>query len=511
MNIATENAATIAIVLVAIGILGWGYYRARPFGKLGILAWLQSVSLMMPWLVFFGLFAAGIYLNIIGVIFLLVVSAAAYIFFGSQLRNASKDTELRARLEALLKQQQNATEEELPTSPLSGDLPPSTSATPEATATTRTSELLTIPTEDLKTIQGIFGIDTFFATETISYQEGAIFKGNLRGDVQTVHAQLSTLLKERLGERYRLFLVKNQDEKPVVIVLPSSNDPQPLSLNQKILAGLLFLATVATSCETAGLVLGFDVFNNVNRTVEVLPFALGIWAVLLTHEIGHQVLAKRHQVKFSWPFFIPAWQLGSFGALNRFESLLPNRQVLFDVAFAGPAAGGLLSLVMLLAGLLLSHPGSLFQIPSEFFKGSILVGTLSKVVLGSALEQPLVDVHPLMVIGWLGLVITAINLMPAGQLDGGRIVQAIYGRKIAGRTTVATLIVLGIASLVNPVALYWAIVILFLQRTPERPSLEDVSEPDDARAALGLLALFLMIATLIPLTPAVAGRLGIGS
>jgi len=121
-----------------------------------------------------------------------------------------------------------------------------------------------------------------------------------------------------------------------------------------------------------------------------------------------------------------------------------------------------------------------------------------------------VDVHPLALLGWLGLVITALNLMPAGQLDGGRIVQAIYGRKTAGRATVVTLIVLAIASLANPLALYWAALILFLQRPLERPAINELAEPDDARAALGLLALFLMLATLVPLTPSLAGRLGIG-
>jgi membrane-associated protease RseP (regulator of RpoE activity) len=196
--------------------------------------------------------------------------------------------------------------------------------------------------------------------------------------------------------------------------------------------------------------------------------------------------------------------------LNRFESWLPNRKVLFDVAFAGPAAGGVLAFVMLLIGLLLSHPESGVQMPASFFQGSILVGTLARVVLGSGLHQAVVHVHPLVVVGWLGLIINALNLMPAGQLDGGRIVQAIYGRKTAGRTTVATLILLAIAALVNPLALYWAIVILFLQRELERPSFNELTEPDDARAALGILALFLMITTLIPLTPSLAGRLGIG-
>jgi len=150
-------------------------------------------------------------------------------------------------------------------------------------------------------------------------------------------------------------------------------------------------------------------------------------------------------------------------------------------------------------------------VPTEFFQGSVLVGTLSRLILGSQLHQTSIDVHPLTLIGWFGLVITALNLMPAGQLDGGRIMQAIYGRKIAGRSTIATFIVLAIASLANPLALYWALVILILQRNLERPSLNELTEPNDTRAALGLLVFLLMILTLFPLTPALATWLGIGS
>ncbi|NEO62281.1 MAG: site-2 protease family protein, partial [Moorea sp. SIO4G2] len=175
--------------------------------------------------------------------------------------------------------------------------------------------------------------------------------------------------------------------------------------------------------------------------------------------------------------------------------------------------GGLVSLVMLMVGLVLSHQGSAFQVPAEFFQGSILVGGLAKLVLGSALQESLVDVHPLTIVGWLGLTITALNLMPAGQLDGGRIVQAIYGRKTARLTTIATLVILGILALINPgnpIILYWGILILFLQRSLERPSLNEITELDDTRALWGLLALFLMVATLIPINSALAGRLGIG-
>lgn len=511
------------ILIAALAILGWGFYRAQPFGKLGILAWLQSVALMLPWLMVFGLFALGIYINLASVLFLLLLSIISYIVLGRQLRAvaAQEGGKLPPSLSVPLTSA-SATDDPDPAAHQTAhstansadspqpDSPQPASPQPTSSPAKLPPDLPPMPTADVQTVKGIFGIDTFFATETIAYQNGAIFRGNLRGDPDAVHQQLTALLEERLADRYRLFLVEGVEERPVVVVLPSANDPKPSGLTQKILAFILGLATLATSLEVGGLMQGFDFSSTPERYAEVLPIAGGIWAVLLTHEIGHWLLAKRYQIRLSLPYLIPTWQIGSFGGLTRFESLLPNRTALFDIAFAGPAAGGLVALLMLVVGLVLSHPGSFFQVPAEFLQSSILVGTLARIVLGNSVQAEIVDLHPLVVLGWLGLVITAINLMPAGQLDGGRIVQAIYGRKIAGRTTVATLIVLGLAVLVNPLSLYWAIVILFLQRDLERPALNELTEPDDARAALGLLILFLMAATLLPLTPSLAGRLGIG-
>lgn len=488
----SETPILGTILLIAFAILGWGFYRARPFGKLGILAWLQSAVLMTPWLLFFGLFAAGIYINIVGILFLVVGSAGLYIYLGRRLRAAGQDEILKQRATERLADQASTQAENIPQ------------------PTVAVVEIMPIPEQDLTTIKTIFGIDTFFATETTPYKDGAIFTGNLRGEAQEVHDRLSKSLQEKIGDKYRLFLLENTDGKPVVVVLPSTNAPRPTTLAQKAFAAILAIATVGTSLETAGLLLNFDLFGAPARLGEALPIGLGIFAVLIAHEIGHWIIARRYQVRLSWPFFLPAIQIGSFGTITKFESLLPNRTALFDIAVAGPVAGGIVSLLMLIAGLLLSHPGSLFQLPNQFFQGSILVGSLARVVLGSALQSPLVNVDPLVVIGWLGLVITALNLMPAGQLDGGRIVQAIYGRKTAGRATFATLVLLALVSLGNTLAMYWAIVILLLQRDLEGPSLNEITEPDDARAALGLLVLFLMITTLLPLTPALAGRLGIG-
>jgi membrane-associated protease RseP (regulator of RpoE activity) len=493
MSIASETPLVAAIVLVAFGILGWGFYRARPFGKLGILAWLQSVVLTTPWLIFFGLFAAGIYINIVGILFLMLVFTALYVYLGKQLRAAGQDALIQKKAaERLASQSQGS------------------SLDTNLTTAVNTPEIIPVPEEDLISIKSIFGIDTFFATETIPYQNGAIFKGNLRGEAEATYRRLSGSLQEKLSNKYRLFLVENTDNKPVVVILPSLNDPQPATIAQNVFAGILLIATIVTSFEAAGLLLNFDFFSQPQRYLEVLPIGLGIFVILIIHEIGHWVIARRYQVRLGLPFFLPAIQIGSFGAITRFESLLPSRKVLFDIALAGPAAGGIVSMLILVLGLLLSNPASLFQLPSEFFHGSILVGSLAKVILGSTLQAGIVNVNPLVIVGWVGLVITALNLMPAGQLDGGRIVQAIYGRKIASRATLATIAVLVLVALGNPLAMYWAIVIVFLQRDLERPSLNEITEPDDARAILGLLALFLMIATLLPLTPALAGRLGIG-
>ncbi len=493
------NTTTIALLIITIGILGWGYYRNRDLGKFGILSWLQSAVLMIPWLLSFGTLSAGLYINLAGILLLLVISSGLYIWLGSQVRLAAQDPETAVKIADRLAKSRS---KQLAKAPENGEQ-----------ALSIDTDVLSLSEADLSSIRGIFGIDTFYATETLAYQQGAIFKGNLRGDAAAVHRRLTDKLHDKFGEKYRLFLVPDPDERPVVVVLPSTNDPQPATVGQQILGLVMFVATIATSLEAMGVFLGFDFYEHTDRIKEILPLSLGIWTILIAHELGHQVLARMRQIKIGLPFFLPTGQIGAFGAITRFESLVPDRSVLFDVALAGPATGGLVSLIMLVIGLLLSHPGGGLEIPSQFLQGSILVGTIAKIVLGATIHQANISIHPLVVIGWLGLVINALNLMPAGQLDGGRIVQAIYGRKTAQRSTLVTLVILGFVAFFNPanlVILYWLILVGFLQRALERPSLDEITEPNDARAALGLLALFLMAATVIPFSPDLAGRLGIG-
>lgn len=491
---------TALIVLIGIGIVGWGYWKSRPNGQLGLYTWLQSVMLLLPWVIFFGLFSAGMYLDLTGMLVLFVASTAGYVVLGNKIRTIAPE-ELARRAEALIKARAEVDAPKDSTDPTS-------ISSETALPTIDGNNIVPIPDEELQLIRGIFGLDTFFATETLPFQDGVVFNGNLRGELNSTFDKLTVKLAEKVGDRYRLFLIENKDLRPTIVVLPRSNDPKALTPPQQILAVVLFFVTIATCLETSGILQGFDFYVSLNRYREVLPIGLGIISILVAHELGHWLMARRYDVKLSLPFFLPTWEIGAFGALTNFQSILKSRNVLFDIAIAGPAAGGLLSFGLLLTGLLLSNETSQFKVPTEFFQGSVLVGTMARVILGNAVQNETVNVNPMVILGWLGLVINAINLMPAGRLDGGRIVQAIYGRKIANRATTATLIVLTLVSLVNPLALYWAIVILFLQRNLERPSLNEITEPDDTRAALGLLSLFLMITVLLPLTPSLAGRLG---
>ncbi|ABD02230.1 MULTISPECIES: site-2 protease family protein [unclassified Synechococcus] len=486
MNIAAE--ITPLFLLGTLAFLGWGFWRARRRGSLAVWVWLQGSLLLLPWVVFLGLLLLGIYLNFAGFLVLLLVFTGLYIAVGRKTRQLAQQ-ELQARREQLARLEEQ------------GEAPSAGEAPLEAPAV-----LQRISAEDLQAIQSIFGLDTFFVTETVPYGEGAIFKGNLRQEAEVVVPLLVEKLKEQVGSRYQLFLVEDPAEKPAVVVLPDPIVNYRASVGAQILAGALLVFSFVATLEVGANLLGFRLLDAPGRWVEALPVAAGIFAILLVHETGHRWMAGKYGVRLSPAFVIPSLGIGTLGSLNRIQSPVPSRKALFDIAFAGPAASGILSLLVLLAGLKLSGSEGLY-VPTEIFRSSILVGTLARLVLGSQLQAELVPIHPFVAVGWIGLAITALSLLPAGQLDGGRIVQAVYGRKTAARATFITLIALAVAAISNVLALYWALLILFIAREPERPPQDEITETDGQRDALALLALFLMVMTLLPIAPALAGFL----
>jgi len=223
----SNNFTLIAIILLALSLIIWGYNRAKPFGEIGILAWLQSLTLMTPWIVFFSLLATGIYINFITVILLLVLSSGVYIYLGNLIRKKAENTinnndlsKIKKELIENFNKNQEIAEnkENLPQNnniaSLKGNQFP-------VKIEQIKPDFSPIDDEDLKVIKSIFGIDTFFITETIPYQEGVILKGNLRGEADITHQHLTEKLTKKLEDKYRLFLVETPEGKPVVIILRS--------------------------------------------------------------------------------------------------------------------------------------------------------------------------------------------------------------------------------------------------------------------------------------------------
>jgi membrane-associated protease RseP (regulator of RpoE activity) len=186
-----------------------------------------------------------------------------------------------------------------------------------------------------------------------------------------------------------------------------------------------------------------------------MPFAMALMAILLSHEMGHYLTAKRYCINASPPYFLPApiefTFIGTLGAFIRLRSPVVDRRQLMDVGAAGPWVGFVVALLMLVVGLQRSYviPPGHFDAPMviEVARGNWLVGDslitwgLRHFLIGDGTAV----LHPLAVAGWVGMLVTALNLLPLGQLDGGHILYALFGdrQRYVGVVAWLGLVVLG--------------------------------------------------------------------
>ncbi|KAM3346502.1 hypothetical protein ACQJBY_020837 [Aegilops geniculata] len=241
-------------------------------------------------------------------------------------------------------------------------------------------------------------------------------------------------------------------------------------------------------------------FDNLELLKDGLPGALVTGLIVGVHEIGHILAAKDAGVKLSVPYFVPSWQIGSFGGITRIVNIVRNRGDLLKVAAAGPVAGFSLGFGLLLLGFTLPPSDGLgIIVDPAVFHQSFLLGGLAKLILGDVLKEGTqLSINPLVLWAWAGLLINAINSIPAGELDGGRIALAMWGRKVSSRLGSVTIALLGLSSLFSDVAFYWAVLIFFLQRGPIAPLSEEITEPENIYIGLGVAILFLGLLVCLP-------------
>ncbi len=266
-----------------------------------------------------------------------------------------------------------------------------------------------------------------------------------------------------------------------------------------------------------------------------LAFSATLMTILLCHEMGHYLVARRHQIDASLPYFIPMppyLTFGTLGAVIKMKQPIADRDKLLDVGAAGPLAGLAVAVPLLTIGLLMSEVGTIE--PGAVLEGnSIFYLSIKAIIFGRILPAGTTDVqlHPMAFAAWVGILVTMINLIPIGQLDGGHVLRAWIGDRHEKVSLVLHKLLLVVAALVcagmmivamawghdwldalawaAPGAtpwLTWALLLFLLRRASDGvyhpPVGEGALTPGRRRLALAVLVVFLLILTPVPLVPA---------
>src|SRR6185503_13926141 len=329
-----------------------------------------------------------------------------------------------------------------------------------------------------------------------------LFRGTLRVEASRA---LQILLQRFEPFGYTPF-VRAEGDGVVVQAWPLGDMTQPA---RPLLALTLFaLTVVSTFVAGSAFFVGSETFDAYRALpfpgwlVSGAPFAVTLLAILGVHEFGHYFTARYHGAAVSLPYFIPAPMLfGTLGAIIRMRSPARNRNALFDIAAAGPLAGLVVAIPAILLGLEWSTVAAVPAGGHIVFGDSLLMRFLVYLKFGPLAEGTDVFIHPVALAGWVGLFVTALNLFPVGQLDGGRIAYALFGRRhrVVGVATFLALLALGaVTGAANWVV--WAALLFFLVGFHHSPPLDDVTPLTPARVVVGVICLLLLI-LLIPPVP----------
>jgi membrane-associated protease RseP (regulator of RpoE activity) len=231
-------------------------------------------------------------------------------------------------------------------------------------------------------------------------------------------------------------------------------------------------------------------------------YSLAILSILVAHETGHYLASRKYGVPSSLPYFIPfpLPPFGTLGAVIRTRGTIPHRKALFDIGSSGPLSGLALAIPAVVGGFLLSKVVDVSQYPEQTTSlgNSPLLSLLQRIVLGDLPPGTDVVLHPIAYAGWVGLFITSLNLLPTGQLDGGHIIYALFGRrsKIIFRLTLVGITLL---SIIYNVGWLLLVTILLFIGYKHPPPLDDLTPLDWRRKVVGALAFVIFFSAFTPI------------
>ena len=240
---------------------------------------------------------------------------------------------------------------------------------------------------------------------------------------------------------------------------------------------LLFIVTFCTTLVAGSFLSGGNPFVRGSDLLLGLQFNLPLLAILGIHEMGHYIAARRHRVVTTLPYFIPFLPIvplpGTMGAVIKLKSPFSDRNALMDIGCAGPLAGAAVAILVLLWGLALSEIRRSAGVDGTQLGESLLYKLLSRAVFGEVPPGCDVFLHPIGYAGWLGLYVTMLNLIPAGQLDGRHIAFALFGEWYS---SVARLIPFALLPMgfLSSGWFVWAAILFFLGTGHPRPIYEEI-------------------------------------
>jgi membrane-associated protease RseP (regulator of RpoE activity) len=361
----------------------------------------------------------------------------------------------------------------------------------------------------------------------------ARYRGSFLGeDTAAAYDQLAgSLAAYEITPLFRL-----EQGSPVIFLVPRPPDPKPARVSVNIILFILTLVSVmlvggmmaATepagggSPGVAGQILDFARFF-----LAGWPYALSLLSILLAHEFGHYLMSRHHHTAATLPYFIPLPlpPLGTMGAAILMRGTPKNKRVLFDIGVAGPLAGIIVAIPVLLLGLSLSHLDVIEAVGGtiQMEGNSILYLAAKYLIFGQLLPAPAdigglsplaywlryfftarpipvgatdVFIHPVAFAGWAGLLVTALNLIPAGTLDGGHVIYALFGDKARRAYPFILAAVAGLGIFWNGWWI-WAVMLVWLGRVHAEP-LDQITPLDRPRLIVAAITIAIFLLTFSP-------------